>query len=113
MTSTRVEYALSEYLIIFIEIMDIDVTFLNAESKEDGYIESPVQKGVVLKLNKALCGLKQPLMEWKMALDRVLREDLKMIRMKMEQDIYFRQRILFWRSMSTIWLLKTITRSNN
>ena len=70
--------------------MDVDVTFLNAELKEDFYIEPPagyrpVLKGMVLKLNKTLYGLKQSPREWNMVLDRILREDLKMTRLKTEQ----------------------------
>ena len=89
MTSFRVIYALSVYLHLFIESMDVDVAFRNAELKEDVYIEppagyKPVPKGMVLKLNKALYGLKQSPREWNMALDKFLREDLKMTRLKME-----------------------------
>ena len=44
--------------------MDVDVAFLNAALKEDVYIEAPagyksIPKGMVLKLNKALYGLKR------------------------------------------------------
>ena len=57
-------YALSVYLPLFIENMDVDVAFLNAELKKDVYIEPPagyrpVPKGKALKLNKAPYGLKQ------------------------------------------------------
>ena len=95
MTSFRVIYALSVYLHLFIESMDVDVAFLNADLKEDVYIEPPsgykaVPKGMVLKLNKALYGLKQSPREWNMALDKFLREGLKMTRLKTEQCIYVR-----------------------
>ena len=39
MTSFRVIYALSVYLHLFIESVDVDVAFLNEELKEDVYIE--------------------------------------------------------------------------
>ena len=94
MTSFRVIYAISVYLHLFIESMDVDVAFLNAALKEDVYIEppagyKPVPKGMVLKLNKALYGLKQSPREWNMALDTFLREGLKMTRLKTEQCIMF------------------------
>ena len=59
------------------------------------FIEPPagykaVAKGMVLKLNIALYGLKQSLREWNMVLDEFLREDLKMNRLKTEQCIYVR-----------------------
>ena len=64
MTSCRVIYALHVYLHLFTESMDVDVdvAFLNAELKEDVYIEpparyKPVPKGMVLKANKALMDL--------------------------------------------------------
>ena len=52
------------HLHLFTESMDVDVAFLNAELKEDICVQSPaeyksVAKGMVLKLNKALFGLKQ------------------------------------------------------
>ena len=64
MTSYRIIYALSVYLNLFIESMDVDLAFLNATLKEDVDIDPPagyppVAKGMVLKLNKALYGLKQ------------------------------------------------------
>ena len=43
MTSFRVIYALSEYLHLFIESMDVDVAFLNAALEEDVYIEPPAR----------------------------------------------------------------------
>ena len=95
MTSFRIIYALSVYLNLFIESMDVDVAFLNATLKEDIYIEPPpgyppVAKGMVLKLNKALYGLKQSPREWNETLDKFLREDLRMTRLKTEQCIYVR-----------------------
>ena len=80
MTSFRVLYTLSMYRHLLIESVILDVAFLNAESKEDVQIEAPVglksvEVGMVLKLDN----LKQPSSEWNMALDKVLREDLKMI----------------------------------
>ena len=63
MTSFRIIYALSVYLNLFIESMGVDVAFLNASFKEDVYIDPqaghpPAAKCLVLKLSKALCGLK-------------------------------------------------------
>ena len=62
MISFRIIYALSVYLNLIIESMDVDVAFLNATLKEDNYIDPPagyrpVAKVLVLKLNKALYGL--------------------------------------------------------
>ena len=81
MTSFCIIYVLSVYLNLLIESMDVDVTFLNATMDEDICIEPPagyppVAKGLVLKLNKAFCGLKQSPREWNATLDKFLREDL-------------------------------------
>ena len=59
MTSFRVIYALSVYLHLFIESIDVDVAFLNAALKEDVYTEPPAGyrpalKGMVLVLNSHL-----------------------------------------------------------
>ena len=58
-TSFRVIYALSVYLHLLIESVDVDVdvAFINAELMEDVYIEPPMgykpkPKGMVLKLNR-------------------------------------------------------------
>ena len=69
MTSFRIIYALSVYLNLFIESMDVDVAFLIATLKEYVYIDPPagyppVAKGLVLKHNKALNWLKQSPREW-------------------------------------------------
>ena len=63
-TSFRIFYALSVYLNLFIEIMDVDVAFLNATLKGDVYTDPPAgyppaAKGLVVKINKTLYGLKQ------------------------------------------------------
>ena len=55
-TSFRIIYALSVYLNLFIESMDVDVAFLNATLKENVNINPPagyppVAKGLFLKLN--------------------------------------------------------------
>ena len=54
MTSLPIIYALSVYLNLFIESMDVDVTILNATIKEDVYIDPPAgypptAKGMVLQ----------------------------------------------------------------
>ena len=61
---------------------DVDVAFLNAALKEDVYIEPhrPVPKGIVLKLNKVLYGLKKSPREWNVALEKFLRKCLKITR---------------------------------
>ena len=64
MTSFRVIYALSVYLNLFVESMDVDTAFLNTTLKEDDYIDPPAgyppqSKGLVLKFKKALYGLRQ------------------------------------------------------
>ena len=41
MTSFCIIYALSVYLNLFIESMDVEVAFLNATLKEDVYIDPP------------------------------------------------------------------------
>ena len=45
-------------------------------------------KDLVLKLNKALYGLKQAPREWNETLDTLLRDVLRMTRLKIEQCIY-------------------------
>ena len=88
-------YTLSEYLSLFIERVDVGVAFLNATLKEDIYINPPagyppVAKGLILRLNKHLYGLKQSPREWNETLDTCLREELKMTRLKTEQCIFVR-----------------------
>jgi len=62
-----------------IQQMDFDTAFLNAELKEDIYIQIPegfdrshIEPGMVLKLLKALYGLKQAPREWWKALNDLL-----------------------------------------
>ena len=88
-------YALSVYLNLFIESIDMDVAFLNATLKENVDIDPPaghppVAKGLVLKLNKALYGLKQSPREWNETLDTFLRLEFKMTRLKTKHCIYER-----------------------
>ena len=95
MMSFLVIYAITVYLNLFIDSMDVDVAFLNATSKEDVYIDPlaghpPVAKGLVLKLNKALYGLKQFPRERNETLGTYLRKGLKTTQMKTEQCIYAR-----------------------
>ena len=95
MTSFRIIYSLSVYLNLFIESMNLDVTFLNATLKEDGNIDPPAgyppaARGLILKLNKARYGLKQSPRELNETLDTFLRLELKMTRTKLEQCIYIR-----------------------
>ena len=44
-----------------------------------------VAKRLVIKLNKALKGLRKTPKEWNMPLGKLLREDLKMTRLNMEK----------------------------
>ena len=80
---------------LFKKSMDVDVAFLNATLKGDVYIDPPagyppVAKGLVLKLNKALYGLRQTPRGLNETLDTFLRLELKMNRLKTEQCIYIR-----------------------
>ena len=92
MTSFRIIHALSVYLNLFTESIDVDVVFLNATLKEDVYIDPPagyphVAKEMVLKTQY---GLKQSPREWNETLDTFLRLELKMTRLKTVQCIYVR-----------------------
>ena len=93
LTSFRVIYAPCVLLQFVIDDMDVDVAFLNATLQEDVYIKPPpgypaLPPKMVLKLNKALFGLKQSPREWNATLDKHLFRDLKMTRLKTEQCIY-------------------------
>ena len=62
-----------------IEQLDVTQAFLNAELKEEVYMEMPEgyrKTGVVLRLLKALYGLKQAPREWHKLIDGFLRTDL-------------------------------------
>ena len=90
MPSFRIIYALSVYLNLVIERMDVDVVFLHATLTENVYIDTPaeyppVDKGMVLKLIKATMHSPR---EWKETLNMFLRVELKMTRLKTEQCIY-------------------------
>ena len=66
---------------------------MDATLREHVYIEHPaeyppVAKGLVLKLNQALDWLKLSQREWKITLNKFLREDLKMTQLKTEKCIY-------------------------
>ena len=60
--------------------MDVKSAFLNGELKEEVYVRQPPgftaagHEGKVLKLKKALYGLRQAPRAWNMKLDRSLRE---------------------------------------
>jgi hypothetical protein len=60
-----------------LEQLDFKTAFLNALVKEHIYVRAPdgmdIQDGYVLKLNKALYGIKQAPREWHEEIDRYLR----------------------------------------
>ena len=81
--------------ICYAENTDVDAAFPNATLQEDVYIKPrsgypALPPGMVMKLNRALYGLKQSPREWNITLDNNLCRDLKMNRLKTEQCIYVR-----------------------
>ena len=76
--------------------MDVKSAFLNGEIEEEVYVKQPdgyVKKGrehLVMRLKKALCGLKQAPRAWYTKLDKCLRS-LDFMRISQEHAVYFKR----------------------
>jgi hypothetical protein len=95
LSSLRLVYALSVVFNAQLYMLDVNTAFLNADLKEDVYINPPagygdVPKGLVLKLNKALYGLKQSPREWNIMITEFLVAQCKFVRLLSEHCIYIR-----------------------
>ena len=85
--------------------MNVDMASLNATLNEDIY--PPVAKGMVLQFNKALYGLKQSPSEWNATLDKFVRDNLRMTRLKTKQiDLSTSSRLCTWMTWSLLVLPK-------
>jgi hypothetical protein len=75
--SLRIILVLSLHFNTHLEQLDVKTAFLNASVKEDIYISVPegmsLKDGYVLKLNKALYGIKQAPREWHSEIDTFLK----------------------------------------
>ena len=93
--TVRILLALAAKFDLELDQMDVRTAFLNAELKEDIYLEPPAgfedheHPDWVRKLDKALYGLKQARCEWNQTLDEYLRkEGFKFIRSEADHSLY-------------------------
>ena len=91
-------YVLALACLLGLQTSSCDFTnaFLNAELKEDVYINAPpgtpeLPKGYVYKLQRALYGLKQSPREWNLTLNQFMTEECGFRQLQVEKCLYIKQ----------------------
>jgi hypothetical protein len=92
-------YVLALACLLGLQTSSCDFTnaFLNAELKEDVYINAPpgqppLPHGHVYKLQRALYGLKQSPREWNLTLNKFMTEDCGFRQLQIEKCLYIKQK---------------------
>ena len=96
MCTLRYVLALACLLGLHTSSCDFTNAFLNAELKEDVYINAPpgtpeLPKGYVYKLQRALYGLKQSPREWNTTLNKFMTEECGFRQLSIEKCLYIKQ----------------------